>query len=143
MTGKDAIADVSTDGDPLAIRPIGGADLIDALAKGYADFKAVPSHLFFLWVIYPVVILIFARAFAGYELLPLLFPLFAGFTLIGPVVADRRLRAEPPAREGRRGISAQHYGCSPLTGDQLGDRPGDHHGGDLCRLDDGGAKNLH
>ena len=87
MTGKDTMADVGSDGDPLAICPIGGADLIDALAKGYADFKAVPSHLFFLCLIYPVVTLVFARAFAGYELLPLLFPLFAGFTLIGPVVA--------------------------------------------------------
>ena len=47
MTSTDAIADVGSDGDPLAIRRIGGADLIDALAKGYADFKAVPSHLFF------------------------------------------------------------------------------------------------
>ena len=47
VTGKDAMADVGSDGDPLAICPIGGADLIDALAnKGYADFKAVATCFF-------------------------------------------------------------------------------------------------
>lgn len=87
MTSKHAIADAGTDLTRLQVRTIGTADLFDALAKGYDDFKAVPSHLFFLCVIYPVVTLVFARAYAGYEILPLLFPLAAGFTLLGPVVA--------------------------------------------------------
>ena len=87
MTSKKAIAAAGKGTAQLHIRTIGTADLIDALAKGFADFKAVPSHLFFLCVIYPVVTVVFARAYAGYEMLPILFPLFAGFTLIGPLVA--------------------------------------------------------
>lgn len=70
-----------------SIRKIGMADLRDALVRGLADFKAMPTHLVFLCVIYPVVTLIAARTYAGYEMLPLVFPLFAGYTLIGPLVA--------------------------------------------------------
>jgi uncharacterized membrane protein len=69
------------------IRTIGMADLRDALASGLADFNAMPTHLFFLCVIYPLVTLIAARVYAGYEVLPLVFPLLAGYTLIGPLVA--------------------------------------------------------
>jgi uncharacterized membrane protein len=87
MTSKHAVAGAGAHDDHLTIRTLRNADLFDALAKGYADFKAVPSHLFFLCLIYPVVTLIFARAYAGYEMLPILFPLFAGFTLLGPLVA--------------------------------------------------------
>jgi len=66
---------------------IGPADLKDVLAKGFADFKAVPTHLAFLCVIYPLVIIVFARAYAGFEALPLVFPLLFGYTLVGPLVA--------------------------------------------------------
>jgi uncharacterized membrane protein len=69
------------------VRKIGTADLKDALAKGFADFSAMPTHLGFLCLIYPTVTLIAARAAAGYEVLPLVFPLLAGYTLIGPLVA--------------------------------------------------------
>jgi uncharacterized membrane protein len=62
-------------------------DLTDALSKGLADFNAMPTHLFFLCVIYPIVVLIGARVAAGYDVLPLVFPLLAGYTLIGPIVA--------------------------------------------------------
>ena len=66
---------------------IGLADLKDILAKGFADFKAVPTHLAFLCVIYPLVIIVFARFYAGFETLPLVFPLLFGYTLMGPLVA--------------------------------------------------------
>ena len=36
------------------VRTIGPADLKDALAKGIADFSAMPSHAIFLCVIYPL-----------------------------------------------------------------------------------------
>jgi uncharacterized membrane protein len=71
----------------MIVHKIGMADLRDALAKGIADFSAVPTHLVFLCLIYPVITLIAARTTAGYEVLPLVFPLLAGFTLIGPLVA--------------------------------------------------------
>ena len=69
------------------VHKIGMADLRDALAKGLADFNAMPTHLIFLCLIYPIVTLIAARTAAGYEVLPLVFPLLAGYTLIGPLVA--------------------------------------------------------
>ena len=69
------------------VRSIGIADLGAALTAGLADFKAMPTHLIFLCLIYPIVTLAFARIYAGYEVLPLVFPLLAGYTLIGPVVA--------------------------------------------------------
>src|SRR6516165_7078934 len=59
------------------VRRIGLADLKDALARGLADFSAIPTHAVFLCLIYPIVGLVLARAILGYALLPLLFPLAA------------------------------------------------------------------
>lgn len=72
--------------DEPAIRRIAIADLREVLAKGWDDFLAIPTQLVFLGVIYPVVGFIAAR-FATGDLLPLLFPLLAGLSLLGPVVA--------------------------------------------------------
>jgi uncharacterized membrane protein len=69
------------------VRAIGPADLKDALAKGIADFSAMPSHAIFLCVIYPLGGLVLARLAFGYDVLPMLFPLIAGFALIGPFAA--------------------------------------------------------
>src|SRR5207302_9546931 len=59
----------------------------NALARGLADFSAIPTHAVFLCLIYPIVGLVLARAIMGYALLPLLFPLAAGFALVGPFAA--------------------------------------------------------
>ena len=72
---------------PFVIRKIGLSDLSDALRLGWEDFKAVPSHAIILCVIYPVLGLVLFRMVLGYSVLPLLFPLAAGFTLIGPFAA--------------------------------------------------------
>src|SRR5439155_22771259 len=72
---------------PFVIRKIGLSDLSDALRRGWEDFKAMPSHAIILCVIYPVLGLVLFRMVLGYSLLPLLFPLAAGFTLIGPFAA--------------------------------------------------------
>lgn len=69
------------------VRRIGLRDLKDALARGLADFSAMPTHAVFLCLIYPIVGLLLARLTLGYEVLPLLFPLAAGFTLLGPFAA--------------------------------------------------------
>jgi uncharacterized membrane protein len=71
----------------FVIRKIGLADLSDALRLGWEDFKAVPSHAIILCVIYPVLGLVLFRMVLGYSVLPLLFPLAAGFTLVGPFAA--------------------------------------------------------
>ena len=69
------------------IRRIGLSDLHDALRRGWEDFKEVPSHAIILCVIYPALGLGLARAVLGYSVLPLLFPLAAGFALLGPFAA--------------------------------------------------------
>jgi uncharacterized membrane protein len=73
-------------GEPTVSR-IGLADLRDAVAKGIDDFKAIPSHAIFLIIVYPIVGLILFRLTFGYDVLPLIFPLIAGFALIGPVAS--------------------------------------------------------
>src|SRR6516165_8422219 len=65
----------------LNVRKIGLADLKDALTKGIEDSLAMPSFHVFLALLYPVALM----WFTGYAL-PLLFPLMAGFALIGPFV---------------------------------------------------------
>src|SRR6267143_2775661 len=72
---------------PFVIRKIGLSDLSEALRLGWEDFKAMPSHAIVLCVIYPVLGLVLFRMVLGYSVLPLLFPLAAGFTLIGPFAA--------------------------------------------------------
>jgi uncharacterized membrane protein len=69
------------------VRTISFADLKDAVAKGIDDFSAMPTHVIFLAVIYPVVGLLLARLAFGLGVMPLLFPLAAGFALIGPFAA--------------------------------------------------------
>jgi uncharacterized membrane protein len=69
------------------VRTISFADLKDAVAKGIDDFSAMPTHVIFLAVIYPVVGLLLARLTFGLGVMPLLFPLAAGFALIGPFAA--------------------------------------------------------
>ena len=69
------------------VRTIGLREIKNALAEGIADFSAMPSHAVFLCLIYPIVGVLLARLTLGYEVLPLLFPLAAGFTLLGPFAA--------------------------------------------------------
>src|SRR3979490_943470 len=80
QSGQDAAA-------APVIRTIGLSDLHRALQLGWEDFKAVPSHAIILCVIYPVLGLVLARRVLGYAVLPLLFPLAAGFALLGPFAA--------------------------------------------------------
>lgn len=69
------------------VRRLEIADLKAALAMGAADFWAMPTHVVFLCLIYPVAGLLIGRAVFGYELIPLLYPIAAGFTLLGPFAA--------------------------------------------------------
>jgi uncharacterized membrane protein len=62
-------------------------DLIDVLAKGVGDFRAMPTHIIFLGFIYPVVALVIAWATFKNDLLPLLYAMVTGFALIGPFAA--------------------------------------------------------
>jgi uncharacterized membrane protein len=70
-----------------AVRKITIDDLKEALARGLDDFRAMPSHAVFLCLIYPIVGFVLFRLAIGANVLPLLFPLAAGFALIGPFAA--------------------------------------------------------
>jgi len=70
-----------------AVRRIGVADLKDALARGLGDFAAYRTDVVFLCIVYPLAGVVLARLAFGYDMLPLVFPLAAGFTLLGPVLA--------------------------------------------------------
>jgi len=69
------------------VRRITTADLRDALDRGLDDFTAYRSDVIFYCLIYTAVGLVLARLAAGYDLLPLIFPLASGFALLGPVAA--------------------------------------------------------
>ncbi len=71
----------------LGVRTITRNDLLQALRKGLADFNAAPTHILFLGLIYPLLGFILFRATFHYNLLPLLFPLVAGFAILGPFAA--------------------------------------------------------
>lgn len=73
--------------DTFTINKIQFSDLGDALRMGWEDFKMVPSHAVMLAIIYPVLGIILARTVHGLAVLPLLFPLAAGFALLGPFAA--------------------------------------------------------
>ncbi|MFQ3623672.1 MAG: DUF2189 domain-containing protein [Acetobacteraceae bacterium] len=100
---EQTIATVVAEGArPAAIvRRISTADLVSALRAGWGDFRAIPTQILFLGLLYPVVGLIAARLATG-GLVSLLFPLLAGVSLMGPLVAlglyeisRRRERGEP------------------------------------------------
>ena len=69
------------------VRKIAMSDLREVLAKGIDDFWAFPTHVIFLSIIYPIIGLVLAGFTLSYHLLPLLFPLAAGFALVGPFAA--------------------------------------------------------
>jgi uncharacterized membrane protein len=87
MTNEATVSAFQSSTAQPGIRKIQFSDLIDVLMKGLDDFNAKPSHIVLLVVIYPLLALIAARIAAGYDMLPLVFPLLSGFALIGPVAA--------------------------------------------------------
>src|SRR5262249_62113209 len=87
MTDVHGLMRAESTPGPLVIRTIGVMDLKDALARGMSDFSAMPTHALFVCLIYPIVGLMLARVTFGYDVLSLLFPLAAGFALLGPFAA--------------------------------------------------------
>jgi len=80
LVGADAPAQ-------LEVRHITPGDILQALARGLDDFGAMPSHALFLCVFYPLIGLCLIAFVSGYAMLPLAFPIAAGFALIGPFAA--------------------------------------------------------
>jgi uncharacterized membrane protein len=75
------------DADLPIVRKVAPSDITDALREGFDDFLAMPSHLVFLAVIYPLCGMILVYVTSQQNLLQLLFPLASGFALVGPFAA--------------------------------------------------------
>lgn len=90
--------------DAPSIRKISAGEVLEALRKGWADFWAMPSHLAFIGLIYPVAGLVMAGLAFDYNLLPLLFPLASGFALVGPLAG---IFLYEISRRRERGLSTE------------------------------------
>jgi len=71
----------------LEVRHLTPSDVLQALARGLDDFAAMPSHALFLCIFYPLIGLCLIAFVSGYAMLPLAFPIAAGFALVGPIAA--------------------------------------------------------
>src|SRR6516225_3152034 len=87
MAESHVLVGAGTSPDRLAIRRITPSDLKHALARGIDDFVAMPSHAVFLCVVYPLLGVALIGMTAGSDMLPLAFPIAAGFALVGPLAA--------------------------------------------------------
>ncbi len=87
MTYQESLGSVQALHSLPRVRSIAPRDLADAPAKGFADFWAMPTHVVFLCLIYPIAGVVIAGATFGYNLLWLFYPMAAGFALLGPVAA--------------------------------------------------------
>lgn len=71
----------------IEVRALTDADIRWALREGWQDFRARRGDLLLLPLVYVVVGVIAAAVGFNARLFPLLFPLAAGFALVGPVAA--------------------------------------------------------
>src|SRR6266853_4022350 len=103
MAYSHMLVGASTAPQNLVIRRITPSDLFDALARGIDDFTAMPSHAVFLCLIYPIVGVLLGWLTFGYGLTSLLYPLIAGFALLGPFAA---IGLYELSRQRERGLAA-------------------------------------
>lgn len=87
MTSSHILVGASASPARPAVRRITPSDLWQSLRRGVDDFSAMPSHAIFLCVIYPLLGLFLIAVTLGHAMLPLAFPIAAGFALIGPLAA--------------------------------------------------------
>jgi uncharacterized membrane protein len=74
-----------TDHAQPKVQTIGVADIRAALRDGAQDFAALRSDVVVLCLLYPVIGMVLAWFAFHSNLLPLIYPLIAGFALVGPV----------------------------------------------------------
>lgn len=87
MSHSHILTGASTDPAHPAVRRITPSDLFHALARGVDDFSAMPSHAVFLCVVYPLLGIFLIALTLDHSMLPLAFPIAAGFALVGPIAA--------------------------------------------------------
>jgi uncharacterized membrane protein len=72
---------------PAVLRRIGPRECFDALREGFDDFRAMPTYPVFVGLFYAVAGIALVAMSSLTSALQLVFPLAAGFALIGPFVA--------------------------------------------------------
>jgi uncharacterized membrane protein len=87
MVDQDVITAAEPTGELPIVRSIRATDLRDALAKGLDDFLAMPTHVVFISLIYPLFAVVLGAITLESNLAPDLYPFAAGFPLIGPFAA--------------------------------------------------------
>jgi uncharacterized membrane protein len=70
---------------PLEFHQMSLGDIKDALLKGWDDLRQSRTDALLIGAIFPLAGVIFAAAFVVQALLPFIFPLLAGFALLGPL----------------------------------------------------------
>lgn len=124
LTAAHAAPAARSEVDGFSINHLTNADLRDALRRGLADFQAMPSHILFIAAIYPAAALVLAQLTYSLDIVPMLFPLVAGFALVGPLaglglyeISRRRERGETPEwREALEVRNAPGIGAIVLLG---------------------------
>ncbi|HEV2747558.1 MAG TPA: DUF2189 domain-containing protein [Allosphingosinicella sp.] len=71
----------------MPVRKITRDDLRISLKDGWTDFMEMRGDLIFLGLLYPLIGIVAAAVTLGGTLLPLFFPIAAGLSLVGPIVA--------------------------------------------------------
>ena len=85
--GESGRALGSVDRDPIVIRQLVARDVTDALRKGAQDFMSLRTDVIAIVLMYPIIGIMLVWFALDRTLLPLVFPIVAGFALIGPVAA--------------------------------------------------------
>ncbi len=96
------------------IRRISVQDLNWALAEGWKDFLATRGDLIVIGLLYPIICLVAVFMTFNDPLLPLLFPLVAGLSIVGPAAASGFYELAR-RREEKRDTSWWHF-LDPLNG---------------------------
>ncbi len=83
----EGLAEIPNDDAEIEIRDLEISDLTDALRKGAEDFAELRTDVMFIALIYPIIGVVLTWFAVNREMWPLLFPLIAGFALLGPLAA--------------------------------------------------------
>ncbi|MEO1044724.1 MAG: DUF2189 domain-containing protein [Pseudomonadota bacterium] len=84
---QEIAAEIAAKFPPVRINSIDSDDLNTSLKAGYQDFLNKRGDLIFIGALYPLIGLIAATFALGGASLPLLFPLAAGLSIMGPVAS--------------------------------------------------------
>jgi uncharacterized membrane protein len=88
MAHEESFRDIKVRSSDIEVRSIALSDLWQSLKEGYDDFHATPAlGVFLTGLFYLLFALLLSLFVVGKNLLPLIFPMVAGFTLVGPAVS--------------------------------------------------------